>query len=59
MEKIDWMKLTTAEIKIKKMTLEREYDYIKNEINKLLTKLSILDEEYLKAENELLKRNGR
>lgn len=53
------MKLTTAEIKIKKMTLEREYDYIKNEINKLLTKLSILDEEYLKAENELLKRNGR
>ena len=59
MEKTDWMKLTTAEIKIKQMTLEREYDYIKNEINKLLTKLSMLDEEYLKAENELLKRSGK
>jgi hypothetical protein len=59
MKKMDWMKLTTPEIKIKQMTLEREYDSIKIEINKLLTKLSELDEEYMKAENELQKRNKK
>ena len=37
MKKMDWMKLTTPEIKIKQMTLEREYDSIKIEINKLLS----------------------
>ena len=59
MEKIDWMKLTTPEIKLKKLTMEREYDSIKNEINKLLSKLSDLDDEYNRADKELQKRNGR
>lgn len=59
MEKIDWSKLTTTDIKIKKMTLEREYDSIKIEINKLLSKLSSLDEEYIRADKELQKRNGK
>ena len=59
MEKIDWLKLTTPEIKIKKMSLEREYDSIKMEINKLLSKLSELDEEYIRADKELQKRQGR
>jgi hypothetical protein len=58
MEKIDWIKLTTPEIKLKKLTMEREYDSIKFEINKLLSKLSELDKEYIKAENEIKKRNG-
>ena len=59
MDKIEWEKLTTPEIKLKKISLEREYDSIKNEINKLLSKLSDLDEEYIRADKELLKRNGR
>lgn len=59
MNKIEWEKLTTPEIKLKKISLEREYDGIKNEINKLLSKLSDLDEEYIRADKELQKRNGR
>ena len=59
MAKIEWEKLTTPEIKLKKISLEREYDGIKNEINKLLSKLSDLDEEYIRADKELQKRNGR
>ena len=59
MAKIEWEKLTTPEIKLKKISLEREYDGIKNEINKLLAKLSDLDEEYIRADKELQKRNGR
>ena len=59
MTKIEWEKLTTPEIKLKKISLEREYDGIKNEINKLLSKLSDLDEEYIRADKELQKRNGR
>lgn len=59
MTKIEWEKLTTPEIKLKKISLEREYDSIKNEINKLLSKLSDLDEEYIRADKELQKRNGR
>lgn len=59
MSKIEWEKLTTPEIKLKKISLEREYDGIKNEINKLLSKLSDLDEEYIRADKELQKRNGR
>ena len=59
MNKIEWEKLTTPEIKLKKLSLEREYDGIKNEINKLLSKLSDLDEEYIRADKELQKRNGR
>lgn len=59
MKKIEWEKLTTPEIKLKKISLEREYDGIKNEINKLLSKLSDLDEEYIRADKELQKRNGR
>jgi hypothetical protein len=59
MNKTEWEKLTTPEIKLKKISLEREYDGIKNEINKLLSKLSDLDEEYIRADKELQKRNGR
>ena len=59
MNKIEWEKLTTPEIKLKKISLEREYDGIKNEINKLLSKLSDLDKEYVRADKELQKRNGR
>lgn len=59
MTKTEWEKLTTPEIKLKKISLEREYDSIKNEINKLLSKLSDLDEEYIRADKELQKRNGR
>ena len=59
MNKIEWEKLTTPEIKLKKISLEREYDGIKNEINKLLSKLSDLDKEYIRADKELQKRNGR
>lgn len=59
MGKIDWGKMTTPDIKLKKMSLEREYDGIKMEINRLLSKLSELDEEYIRAEKELQKRNGR
>lgn len=59
MTKTEWEKLTTPEIKLKKISLEREYDSIKNEINKLFSKLSDLDEEYIRADKELQKRNGR
>ena len=56
MKKIDWMKLTTPDIKLRKMIMEREYDSIKMEINKLLGRLSELDEEYNRADKELQKR---
>jgi DNA anti-recombination protein RmuC len=59
MEKINWTTLTTPEIKLKQFTMEREYDSIKCEINKLLSKLSDLDEEYINAGKELQKRNGK
>ena len=58
MEKIDWRTLTTPEIKIKKLTMERDYDSIKNKINKLLSDLSDLDDEYNRADRELQKRQG-
>ena len=50
------MKLTTPDIKLRKMIMEREYDSIKMEINKLLGRLSELDEEYNRADKELQKR---
>lgn len=59
MEKIDWKKLTTPEIKIKQMVMSQEYDSIKLQISKLLSQLSDMDEEYNKANNELQKRNGK
>jgi hypothetical protein len=59
METINWSVLTTPDINIKKMTMEREYDSIKLEITKLLSKLSDLDKEYIKANSELKRRNGK
>ena len=52
MTNIDWKNMTNNEIKLKKMSLENEYEATKAKITELEKHLDELDREYGRAENE-------
>lgn len=51
-----YLDLSNAEMRIKLMTMENEYEAIKNRIKKDLERLDILDEEYVSMKQVLNKR---
>ena len=53
---IDFSKMTNAEINLKIMGYNNEYDVIKEKIVKLVGRLQELDKLYIKANEELKKR---
>jgi hypothetical protein len=53
---IDFSKMTNAEINLKIMGYNNEYDVTKEKIVKLVGKLQELDKLYIKANEELKKR---
>lgn len=54
---IDWKNMSNANIRDKMASMSNEYEYIKNEINKLISKLDLLDNEYNNAKKELNRRS--
>lgn len=55
-KKVDFSRLTNAEINLKMMGYENEYNVKKDKIIALIEKLKELDELYIEANNELKKR---
>lgn len=55
----DWSNVSNIDIRNKMLSMSNEYESIKNEINKLIEKLDILDNEYINAQKELDKRTKR
>lgn len=55
---MDFSKLSNAEINIKILGYENEYNAKKNEIIKLIYELEQLDKLYIDANNELKKRGA-
>ena len=56
MKKVDFSKLSNAEINIKKMGYDNEYKIKKNKIIELVNELVELDNLYISANEELKKR---
>ena len=56
MKKIDFTKLSNAEINLKMMGYDNEYNVKKNKILSMIVELQELDELYREANNELKKR---
>jgi hypothetical protein len=56
---IDWSNMSNADIRNKMTSMSNEYEAIKNEINNLIGKLDILDNEYINAQKELDKRTTK
>lgn len=57
MEKLENM--SNADIEVYKKTLENEFDFIKTEINNRIDKMNEIEQRYLNAEKELLKRKKK
>jgi len=57
-KKVDFTKLSNAEINIKIMGYENEYNVKKDKIIALVQELTELDELYIKANEELQKRGA-
>ena len=57
-KKVDFTKLSNAEINIKIMGYENEYNVKKDKIIALVRELTELDELYIKANEELQKRGA-
>ena len=57
-KKIDFSRLTNAEINLKIMGYENEYNIKKDKIISLIENLKELDELYIDANNELKKRGA-
>jgi hypothetical protein len=55
-KKVDFSKLSNAEINLKKMDYENEYNVKKDKIIKLVAELEELDKLYIEANEELKKR---
>lgn len=51
--------MSNADIRMKMASMKEEYEAIKNNINKLLSKLDSLDNEYLRAQRELEERSKK
>lgn len=54
---IDWKNMSNANIRDKMTSMSNEYEYIKNKINELISKLDLLDNEYNNAKKELNRRS--
>lgn len=54
---IDWKNMSNANIRDKMVSMSNEYEYIKNKINELISKLDLLDNEYNNAKKELNRRS--
>ena len=48
--------MSNADIEVYKKTLENEFDFIKSEINNRIDKMNEIEQCYLSAEKELIKR---
>ncbi len=59
MEEIKWGELSNAEIIREQMNLKNSYEKLKSEILEQVDKLDKMNDEYLKSEKELQKRNYR
>jgi hypothetical protein len=57
-KKVDFSRLSNAEINLKIMGYENEYNVKKDKIIGLIEKLKELDELYIEANNELKKRGA-
>ena len=57
-KKVDFSRLTNAEINLKIMGYENEYNIKKDKIISLIENLKELDELYIEANNELKKRGA-
>lgn len=57
-KKVDFSRLSNAEINLKIMGYENEYNVKKDKIITLIEKLKELDELYIEANNELKKRGA-
>ena len=51
--------MSNADIEVYKKTLENEFDFIKTEINNRIDKMNEIEQRYLNAEKELLKRKKK
>ena len=49
--------MSNSDIELYKKTLENEFDFIKSEINARIDKLNEIEQRYLNAEKELVKRS--
>ena len=59
MEDIKWEELSNAEIIREQMAIQNAYDKLKSDIFEQINKLDKMNDEYLKSEKELQKRNYR
>lgn len=51
--------MSNSDIELYKKTLENEFDFIKSEINSRIDKLNEIEQRYLNAEKELVKRSKK
>lgn len=57
MEKIKWEELSNSEILREQLNLKNTFEVLKSEIMQKVNELDALNEEFLKSEKELQKRN--
>lgn len=53
MEEKNWSEMTNAEIKQQMMVLENEFEAKKSKLKTFLDELKKLEDEYIKAQNEI------
>ena len=59
MEEKNLKGMSNSDIELYKKTLENEFDFIKSEINSRIDKLNEIEQRYLTAEKELVKRSKK
>ena len=59
MEEKNLKGMSNSDIELYKKTLENEFDFIKSEINSRIDKLNEIEQRYLNAEKELVKRSNK
>lgn len=59
MEEKNLKGMSNSDIELYKKTLENEFDFIKSEINSRIDKLNEIEQRYLNAEKELVKRSKK
>ena len=59
MEEKNLKGMSNSDIELYKKTLENEFDFIKSEINSRIDKLNEIEQRYLNAEKEFVKRSKK
>ena len=59
MEEKNLKGMSNSDIELYKKTLKNEFDFIKSEINSRIDKLNEIEQRYLNAEKELVKRSKK